>query len=204
MIFIIFIIVILAVVVFMRFNKAPTQKLIKPHKTISRSGMKNSKYSGEMFNFSPNKSEASDYLGKAAKVGNEAKQAVKYKDFNKAWKLFHEQKSYYMKHANKSGFSAQDALSLDSNVHEHLANILRIEGKHHDAFFNILYWVIASKHRPIKKHEQKLLAYFNRCKFKNISLTEVNNYIEEQGDSLVDVLNIKEQVGQWRTADQLP
>ncbi|EJG0733295.1 hypothetical protein C4G28_RS10615 [Vibrio parahaemolyticus] len=33
-----------------------------------------------------------DYLGKAASAGTKAKQAVKNKKYDKAWKLFHEQK----------------------------------------------------------------------------------------------------------------
>ena len=42
-----------------------------------------------------------DYLGKAAEAGHEAQAAVKDKEFDKAWRLFHEQKSFYMQHANR-------------------------------------------------------------------------------------------------------
>jgi len=200
------------IIAFTITKKNNTKQHIKTQKVVSRSGMKNAKYSGSMFTISNSNNNASDghnindiasdfleddYLGKAAEAGNNAKIAVKDKDFNKAWGLLHEQKSYYMQHANREGFSAQNALSLDSNVHENLANILRIEGKHHDAFFHILYWVIASYHRPIKKHQQKLQAYFNRCKFKNMTIDELNCYIEKQSHSLVDAVKIKNQVTEW-------
>lgn len=160
MIPLILLIIAFVIIAIARSNKANRQPKITTHKFVSRSGMKNAKYSGNTFtsprhdinehgegnyldeiisDFSEN-----DCLGKAAEAGNKAKQAIKDKKFDIAWKLLHEQKQHYMEHAKKNQFSAQQALSLDSNVHESLANILRLEGKHQDAFFNILYWVIAS------------------------------------------------------------
>ncbi|MBI9036464.1 MAG: hypothetical protein JEZ03_18560 [Bacteroidales bacterium] len=186
--FVILTIIVLVIVTFTRLKKAKHSNN-KAHEEVTNIQEMISEF------------QENDCLGKAGEAGTKAKQALKEKDFNEAWRLFNEQKSHYMEHANKCGFSAQDALSLDSTVHENLANILRIEGKHHDAFFNILYWVIASHHRPIKKHKQKLIAYFNRCKFKNTTIDDVNNYIEKHGNTLVNVLEIKEQVAKWRATE---
>lgn len=213
MTFLVLLIIVFVIIAFTRSHKANNQPKITTHKFVSRSGMENAEYSGNMFTSSRlniteleagtdlneiiSEFEEGDCLGKAAEAGNKAKQAVKNKEFDKAWELLHEQKKHYMEHANKNGFSARQVFSLDSNVHESLANILRVEGKHHDAFFHVLYWVIASYHRPIKKHQQKLRAYFNRCKFKNTSINDVNNYIEQHGKSIVNILKIKEQVAKW-------
>ena len=123
---------------------------------------------------------ANDFLGKAAQAGHAAKDAVKAKEFDKAWGLFHEQKSFYGQHANRCGFTARQLLALDSSVHEEIANILRIERKHHDAMTNIVYWVLAGAERPIKRHEQKFKAYFYRCKFENTTLEQATKQISEQ------------------------
>lgn len=116
--------------------------------------------------------QANDFLGKAAEAGHKAKIAVHAKQHDVAWGLYHEQKSFYMQHAICYGFTAHQALALDSQVHEDLANILRIEGKNYDALVHILYWVLANNDKPIKRHQQKLSTYFGRCKFNNTSLNE--------------------------------
>lgn len=123
---------------------------------------------------------ANDFLGKAAQAGHAAKDAVKAKEFDKAWGLFHEQKSFYGQHAKRCGFTARQLLALDSSVHEEMANVLRIEGKHHDAIINIVYWVLAGGERPIKRHEQKFKAYFNRCKFERTTLEQAIKEISDQ------------------------
>ena len=120
--------------------------------------------------------QANDFLGKAAEAGHKAKAAVQAKQHDTAWGFYHEQKNFYMQHANRCGFTARQALALDSQVHEDLANILRIEGKSYDALIHILYWVLANNDKPIKRHQQKLSAYFGRCKFKNTSLNEVISF----------------------------
>ena len=67
--------------------------------------------------------QKNDFLGKAAEAGHKAKAAVKDKQYDKAWGFYHEQKSFYMQHANRSGFTAKQALALDASVHE---DILRV------------------------------------------------------------------------------
>lgn len=121
--------------------------------------------------------QRNDFLGKAAEAGHQAKAAVKDKRYDKAWGLYQEQKSFYMQHANRSGFTANQALALDASVHEDMANISRLESKHEDALVNILYWVLAGADRPIKRHQQKLKSYFNRCKLKNTELSEAERII---------------------------
>lgn len=118
-----------------------------------------------------------DFLGKAAEAGHKAKAAIKDKQYDKAWGLYQEQKSFYMQHANRSEFTTNQALALDASVHEDMANILRLENKHEDALVNIVYWVLAGAGRPIKRHQQKLKSYFNRCKLKNTELSEVEKII---------------------------
>lgn len=121
-----------------------------------------------------------NFLGKAAEAGQKAKAAVKSKKYDEAWSLYHEQKSFYMQHANQSGFTAKQALALDASVHEEMANILRLENKHKDALVDIVYWVMAGAEQPIKRHQQKLQSYFNRCKFKNTTLSEAFRTIDAQ------------------------
>lgn len=138
-----------------------------------------------------------DYLGKAAIAGHEAKAAVNAKEYDKAWGLYHQQKELYMQHANRSGFTKRQVLALDSQVHENLANILRIEKKNEDALAHILYWVIANNDRPIKRHQQKLAAYFNRCKFENTSIDEAIRFSVSNLKS-TDYLTAQSEVAKWR------
>ncbi len=121
-----------------------------------------------------------DFLGKAAEAGHKAKAAIKANQHDDAWGLYHEQKSFYMQHANRSGFTARQALTLDASVHEEMANILRLESKHQDALVHVVYWVLAGADRPIKRHQQKLQSYFNRCKFKETTLSDAVKVIHAQ------------------------
>ena len=50
-----------------------------------------------------------DFLGKAAESGHKAQDAVKAKKYDLAWGFYHEQKTFYMQHANCSGFTAKHA-----------------------------------------------------------------------------------------------
>ncbi|WP_298966766.1 hypothetical protein [uncultured Roseibium sp.] len=71
-----------------------------------------------------------DYLGKAADAKHAAKAAVKAGQHDKACGLFHGQKEYYLKHAQKSGFDAEQVMRMDGSVSEDFANIRRLEKKH--------------------------------------------------------------------------
>jgi len=124
--------------------------------------------------------QQNDFLGKAAEAGHKAKAAVKAKQYDEAWGFYHDQKSFYMQHANRSGFTAKQAIALDASVHEDMANILRLENKHEDALVHIVYWILAGSDRPLKRHQQKLQSYFNRCKFSNTTPSEAAKAIDAQ------------------------
>ncbi|WP_312141156.1 DUF4236 domain-containing protein [Stutzerimonas nitrititolerans] len=137
-----------------------------------------------------------DYLGQAALAGRNAKDAVKACDFDKAWRLFHDQKQLFLQHAQQQGWAARETLALDASVHEDLADVLRLEKRHTEALPHILYWVAASRHRPIKRHVEKLRAYFNRCKLTNTSLEEVEAYLSSRKDT-ASYPAIQRQVKRW-------
>ena len=137
-----------------------------------------------------------DYLGKAAERGHAAKAAIRDRKFDTAWKMLHEQKMLYAKHAKSQHWTAKDVLCLDGSVSEDLANILRLETKHHQAFAHILYWIITSK-VSIKRHQQKLSTYLKRCKFKNITLETVEKFIEPLKEN-PDFSLIQTKVEEWK------
>jgi hypothetical protein len=136
-----------------------------------------------------------DYLGKAANAKHKALAATKAKEFDKAWKLFHKQKQYYLQHANKMGFSVAQTLALEGSVHENMANVLRLESRHKDALIHIIYW-IASDTKKIKRHDQKLSAYFERVKFENVDIDEAQNFINKSNGH-IDIRVIQGKVQEW-------
>lgn len=117
--------------------------------------------------------DRTDYLANAATLGARAKEAVSQARYDDAWRLYHEQKAQYWGHAQRYGMTARQTVALDGSVHEHLANIRRLEGKHADAFTHLLYCVVASE-PATKAQEKKLVSYFNRCHFRTVNLAEVN------------------------------
>ncbi len=130
-------------------------------------------YTSEVINdFSEN-----DFLGKAAIAKRKAISAIKNKKYDIAWGLFHEQKENFMKHAVRSEFSQRQIFALDSSVSEIFANILRLEGRHHEALVHIIYWIACSDKQTKRQHE-KLIAYFNRAKLKNVEYSVVEGFIE--------------------------
>ncbi|MCG8608928.1 MAG: hypothetical protein MI864_00190 [Pseudomonadales bacterium] len=121
-----------------------------------------------------------DCLGQAAELGLQIKAALNDKNYDVAWKLCHNQKKLYLKHAKKNRFTARQILAIDGGAHYQLANILRLEGKHQEALVHILYWVMSGSDRPVKAHQQKLQSYFNRCKFKNTTLAQAKMLLANQ------------------------
>ena len=143
-----------------------------------------------------------DYLGKAASSGRKAKEALKSKNYDLAWRYYNEQQSYYHQHINRSGsFSKKEVLRLDASVSEDFANVLRLEKKHDQALVHIIYWISASASWPIKRHQQKLEAYFNRCRFKKPSQKTVRNFIKEQNAN-PDFRSIQNQISLWRIQEK--
>lgn len=121
--------------------------------------------------------QQNDFLGMAAEAGHKAKVAVNAKKYDEAWALYHQQKIFFMQHANACRFTVHQILALDSQVHEKLAEILRIENKNHEALVHIIYWAVANNDRPIKRHQDKLSTYFRRCKFKKTTIDEAVLFI---------------------------
>ena len=138
-----------------------------------------------------------DYLGKAAIAGDKARAAKDSGDFNAAWGFYQEMKEHYLQHAIRERFTPAQTLAIDSSVSQPLADILRLEGKHHDALVHIIYWV-ACDPRPSKVQQQKLRAYFNRCKFTGVTMSDVESLV------LVsrvrpDFIRIRDTIGGWRS-----
>ena len=169
------------------------KKIRKPDtKIVSRSGLRESKYTGKMFS----STTTEDHLGKAAELKKNAKVAIKNKLFDEAWKLLQEQKIVYMKHANSAGFTAKQVLALDATVHVDLANILRMEGKHTEALIHIVYWVANNFDNMTKTQEQKLTAYFNRSNLKLTSIEEAKIAISFLAEN-PEYVNAQELVSIW-------
>lgn len=137
-----------------------------------------------------------DHLGKAAIAGSKAQEAVASGKFDIAWGLHNEQKQHYLQHATRCGFTKSQVLVLDASVSQPMANILRLEGKHHDALVHIVYWVAASP-RVTKSQQQKLPAYFNRCRFKSVALSDLNDLVETSRIE-PDFVHIRDVIGGWQ------
>ncbi|WP_138725674.1 hypothetical protein [Pseudomonas lactis] len=139
-----------------------------------------------------------DYLGPAAEAKRAGKAAVKAGRHDDAWGHFHDQKSLYMQHANRSGFTPSQVLALDSTVHVDLANILRLEKRDHEALAHILYVVIAQGARASKQDEQKLVTYFKRCKLQNTDVADVKRFASSK-IACPDFLSAQSKAKEWIT-----
>jgi hypothetical protein len=139
----------------------------------------------------------SDFLGKAALAGHKGIAAKKMKNYDEAWRFFNEQKGYYMQHAGRSGFSNESTVGLDASVSKQLADIQRLEGKHHNALVHILYWVSCAE-TMTKEQNNKLRAYFNRAKFKGVDNLELLQLIASQYP-LPDYEVLQETVAEWKS-----
>lgn len=142
-----------------------------------------------------------DHLGKATIAGSKAKEAVASRKFDIAWGLYHDQKQHYLEHAARCDFTNSQALALDASVSEHMGNILRLEGKHHDALAHIVYWVAASS-GVTKSQQQKLPAYFNRCRFNTVTLYDLNDLVEASRVD-PDFVRIRHVIAEWRDRGHL-
>lgn len=137
-----------------------------------------------------------DHLGKAAIAGSKAQEAVASGQFDVAWGFYQDQKQHYLQHASRCGFTKAQLLALDASVSEPMANILRLENRHHDALVHIVYWVAASQ-RITKSQQRKLTAYFNRCRFKTVTLSHLNELVEASRVD-PDFVRIRDVIGGWR------
>lgn len=138
-----------------------------------------------------------DFLYKGVTAKQEAIEAISNEQFDDAWRLLHDAKTHFLNHAKENRFSAKETIAIDGSIHEYFANILRLEKKHTDAFVSLIYWVTACSNNPIKRHDQKLNAYFNRCKFKNTSLEDVRLFMSSLGQ-IPDHRSIQAKVLEWK------
>lgn len=136
-----------------------------------------------------------DFLGRAAEAKHAAYAAERVGDFDAAWRLHHERRELYLKHAQRQGFTKTQTLAIDATVAEDLANVLRKEGRHLDAFAYILYWATAQRDHPIKRHETKLRAYLKRSELTHINLDEVMAFVRESPRA--DFQTVRAMVAQW-------
>ena len=116
--------------------------------------------------------EYQDFLGRAAIAYGEAKDAIREGEHDKAWGLLHEVKGLYLGHAQQYGMTAREALALESSVHADMANILRKEGKHDQAFIHLFYCYGATGGGVNKSEAGKFRAYFNRCRLAPVTLEQ--------------------------------
>lgn len=136
-----------------------------------------------------------DHLADAAEARLQATIAEKAGDYDAAWQHLHDEKHHFLLHANKQKFSIQHTLALDSTVHEKMANILRKEKRHNDAFLHIAYWVTSQRHRPIKRHRDKFRAYYNRA--ESMSVSEDDAWSIIMTAPMLDFPQIQMIVQQW-------
>lgn len=136
-----------------------------------------------------------DFLGRAAAAGHRARSAVEAGQYDVAWRLYHEMKEQYLRHAARLKFTPAQTLALDSRVSLPMANVLRLEGKHPDALVHIIYWVAADS-KVTKAHAQKLSAYLKRCEFKGVTLETVQRFIESIRP-IPNFVKIRDVVAAW-------
>lgn len=140
-----------------------------------------------------------DYLGEAASKKHAAKAAIKTGRYDEAWSLLHEQKQCIAQHYaedDTGALSRGSVIAWEAEVHEDLANVLRLEGKHRLAFAHIVYWILASRGRRLKRHDQKLTAYFNRCKYSETSIEDVRMFMREH-PRRPDFRVIENRIAEW-------
>lgn len=140
--------------------------------------------------------DMTDYLGQAAQAGDRAKVAAANNDFDGAWRFYHEQKSLYLKHANRSEFTSAQTIALDGSVHRDLANLLRLENRHAEALVHFLYYYATSPKRT-KTDEKQITAYVNRAKLK-VSTNTVQSFVAALGIN-PDFRTIQSTCAQWKS-----
>ena len=141
-----------------------------------------------------------DYLAHAANAKHEARWCVRNGRYSEAWGLFHKQQHFYLKHATRPGsaFTPAEIQSLNAEIHEDLANILRLESKHRMALAHLVYCLAATQ-RPKKGLARKLPAYFNRAKVVNATLGDAERLIRDHR-RVPDLKGIVATVGSWESA----
>lgn len=137
------------------------------------------------------------FLLLAAIAADSAKSAIEQGRHDDAWRYLSEEKMNYMKHANQVGLSAREILKLDGSVSVMQANILKLEGKHHDALVHVIYRLATQGEEVTERQEHDIKEYFDRCKFTGITFDVAKNKLRGHPE-LTDFRKIQALVKQWR------
>jgi len=141
--------------------------------------------------------EHRDYLESAAEKKCEALNLIKEKRFDDAWRVLHQKKQLLMLHSNQYGCTKQQAIAIDGAVHEHLANILRLEGRHDEALIHCVYWIKSSADHHITTSQlKKLPAYLNRSSVNKDAHQSITDYATNPNDGLADISSIKSKLSE--------
>lgn len=144
--------------------------------------------------------DSQDHLGEAAAAKKAAKQAIKDRRLDDAWRLLHEQQDHYLRHASRQGFTRRQTLALAGSIHEDLANILRLEGRHDQALASIMYLAATTTPPAPKAIKKKLETYFARCKFKRTGKDKLTLFMRAlRGDP--DLRAAQAVVEEWRSGE---
>ena len=138
----------------------------------------------------------SDCLGRAAVYGKKASTAVKEKEFDLAWWIYHQIKALHFEHANKFNFAQEHIIGMDSGISKSFGNILRLEGKHQQALVHILYWQLGETRPNVKRNVKKIRAYYNRSKISSITFEDLIEWMDSW-NGLADYAAIQNQVSDW-------
>lgn len=141
-----------------------------------------------------------DFLGMAANAGHSAKEAIKSRQYDEAWRLLHVQKDFYLKHASRCNFSRKDTLCIDGSLGRAFARVLRLEGRHKDALNHILYWIATSR-IPIKEHDKQLKSFFSKCGFKTVKLEDAKDFLDICRQN-PNFLTIRSKIIEWEKEDE--
>ncbi|MGO2336780.1 hypothetical protein [Providencia sp.] len=136
-------------------------------------------------------------LGKAADEKHKAKQAIKDKKFDKAWKHLNNQKVFYIEHIEfinevhpHTGFTPLQAQVLISLPHVDMANILRQEDSHLDALSHLSYHYQCLLHSGEVKQtiQNKMKPYFTRA-MKNCDFVDFMGKLNSQ--NILEYTNVQ-------------
>ena len=137
-----------------------------------------------------------DFLGPAAVHKRAAEQAAKSGNFDVAWREVHNQQSCYIQHAKSHSFDRAAALRITGSVHEDLADILRLEGKHDQALAHFIYFAATQGRYFGKTKNKKLTAYKSRARIPAVTMADVSRFIKELRMA-PDFRSAQNQVGAW-------
>ncbi|WP_148716495.1 hypothetical protein [Chitinolyticbacter meiyuanensis] len=142
-----------------------------------------------------------DYLGRAAEAHTKARIAWRDKHYDEAWGNLITQKQLYLQHAIREKFSAHELLALDASVDVHMANVLRMEGRHRQAFLHIMYAMMAGRTSFDIGAAERVAVYYRRAKLTKTSLSDVLDYARAHCGR-VEFTEIREQTAWWFSKEE--